>query len=76
VAKPKASRLPIVILCLGKQAAARALGIKVERINDALDAGILEARQVGKQIKIPVWGPKGMTALYESWPLAKRRACR
>lgn len=62
------------MLALGKSAAARALGVKLQRINEAIDAGQLVARQLGKQIRVPVFGPQGLQQWFETWPIAKRKA--
>jgi hypothetical protein len=68
-----ANASPKVILALGQAAAARALGIRVERIRDALDSGALVCRQLGNKHRIPVFGPLGLQEWFDSWPLAERK---
>ena len=68
-----ASTRPEIVLCLSLSGACRALGVKRHVIDAALDQGILEARRCGKHIKVPCFGPKGLEALYLTWPLYTRR---
>ena len=75
----RANVKPTIILALNKSEAVRALGLGrngLKRIDDALDAGIVEARVIGKMIKLPVWGPKGLQSWFESFPRYTRRTTR
>jgi hypothetical protein len=72
---PRNTTKPEYVLGMTAMATARALGIRPERVAEALDAGHLVARQLngrGKAI-IPVFGPHGVQAWFESWPIAKRK---
>jgi hypothetical protein len=71
---PRASTRPKIVLALSKSGAAAALGVKLWRINDALDTGLLVARKVGNQIRIPVFGPQGLQEWFDTWPLSKRKS--
>jgi hypothetical protein len=70
---PRNTTQPEIMLALSKSATARALGVKVERVNAALDAGLLVARQCGAKTKIPIFGDRGAQAWFDSWPEAKRK---
>jgi hypothetical protein len=63
---------PEIMLALSQSATARALGIRPERVRDALDAGELVARRLGGKIRIPVFGERGIQAWFDRWPIAKR----
>jgi hypothetical protein len=73
---PRATTRPEIILALTASSAARALGIRAERIQAALDQGLLVARQCGARKLIPVFGEGGIQEWFESWPVAKRRVSR
>jgi hypothetical protein len=71
---PRNSTIPEAILALSPSAAARALGIRAERIQDAIDQGHLIVYQLGVRKRIPTWGPMGLQAWVENyWRLAKRK---
>jgi hypothetical protein len=70
---PRNTTRPEIMLALSQSATARALGIRPERVRDALDAGQLVARQLGAKIRIPVFGERGIQAWFDSWPVAKRK---
>jgi hypothetical protein len=62
------------VLALSPSSAARALGIRPERIQDAVDQGHLVVYQLGVRKRILVGGPKGLQAWVENhWPIAKRK---
>jgi hypothetical protein len=70
---PRNTTMPEAILALSPSAAARALGIRPERVTDAIDAGHLTVRQLGVRKRIAV--PEIM-AWYSTWKTAKRAAKR
>ena len=62
-----------VLLAMSPRGAAAALGIPYAAIQRELDLGNLVCRQYGQRKRIAVFGPKGLQAFYESWPVADRR---
>jgi hypothetical protein len=70
---PRNTTRPEIMLALSPSATARALGIKIERVNAAIDAGDLIVRRLGAKRKIAVWQ---IQSWFESWPLAKRKVPR
>ena len=70
---PRNTTMPEAILALSPSAAARALGIRPERVTEAIDQGQLTVRQLGVRKRIAVFGPGGIQEWFESWPVAKRR---
>jgi hypothetical protein len=58
------------VLCLSISKTALALSVPRRMVNDWLDAGKLELRQVGQMQRIPV---SSIAALIESWPLTQRK---
>jgi hypothetical protein len=73
---PRASTRPEIILALSPSATARALGIRYERIMDAIDAGQLVVRQVCGKKRIPVFGPRGVQEFFDGFPEATRKVPR
>jgi hypothetical protein len=65
----------VVLLALTQSQAARAFGVRPERIRAACDAGELVCRQLpGSSYKrIPVFGEHGLQQWFDSWPLANRK---
>lgn len=65
----------VVHLALTQSQAARAFGVRPERIRDAVDAGLLVCRQLpgSSYQKIPVFGDHGLQAWFDNWPLAIRK---
>jgi hypothetical protein len=70
---PRNTTKPEIILGLSISATARSFGIRPERVNDALDAGLLEMRQLGAKKRIPVFGPRGIVEWFNSWAPAQRK---
>jgi hypothetical protein len=72
---PRNTTKPEYVLAMTASATARALGIRPERVAEALDAGHLVARQLNGRGKalIPIGGPQGTEAWFLSWPISKRR---
>jgi hypothetical protein len=70
---PRNSTRPEAILALSPSATARALGIRSERVADALDQGLLVARQSGVRKRIAVFGKGGIQEWFESWPVTRRK---
>lgn len=65
---------PEALLALSPSATARALGIRPERVQEAIDAGHLVSRQIGVRRRIMVFGEFGIQHWVENhWPLAQRR---
>lgn len=70
---PRNSTRPEIMLALSRTAAARAFGVKIERVTAALDEGLLVARRCGAKVRIPIFGPQGLQAWFETWPIATRK---
>jgi hypothetical protein len=66
---PRSNR-PDTVLCLSISKTALALAIPRRLVNQYLDVGKLELRQVGQMQRIPV---SSIAALIETWPLATRK---
>jgi hypothetical protein len=71
---PRASTRPEIMLALSQSATARALGIRPERVRDAIDAGELIVRQLGAKRRIAVFGEGGIQKWFESWPRHNERS--
>ena len=70
---PRNTTRPEIMLALSRTATARALGIKIERVNEALDQGLLVERRCGAKVRIPIFGERGVQAWFDSWPIATRK---
>lgn len=65
---PRNSTKPVIMLALSISASARALGIRSEDIQTALENGSLVCRSFGARRRIAVFGEGGLQAWFESWP--------
>jgi hypothetical protein len=73
---PRATSANVILLALSPIQTARALGIRPERVNEAIDAGHLIVRQLGTKRRIAVFGPDGIQEWFLSWPRAARKVSR
>jgi hypothetical protein len=73
---PRNTTAPVIHLALSPSATARALGIRDERVSEAIDAGHLIVRQLGTKRRIAVFGPGGIQEWFLSWPRAARKVPR
>lgn len=67
---PRNTTLPEAILALSPSATARALGIRPERVREAIDEGHLVVRQIGVRKRIAV---SEIMTWFESFPQSKRK---
>jgi hypothetical protein len=67
------SKNPVLILALSPDAAANSLGIRPEKVAQAIDSGALIVRTCGVKRRIAVFGTGGIQEWFESWPQAKRK---
>lgn len=65
-----------IMLALSPTEAARALGIRVERINQAVRDRKLIVRRIGVRHKIAVGGPGGLQEWFSSLPIVKSKLKR
>ena len=73
---PRNTTAPEITLALPRIGAARALGIRIERINEAVDAGHLVVRMCGPKARIPVFGKCGLQEWFNRWPQQVKRKRR
>jgi hypothetical protein len=64
---------PSDVLALSPAQTAAALGIRPERVADAIRSGELVVRTIGPKRRIAVHGAGGIQAWFESWPVATER---
>ena len=67
---PRNTTMPEALLALSPSATARALGIRPERVQEAIEQGHLTVRQIGVRRRIAV---TDIMTWFESWPVAKRK---
>jgi hypothetical protein len=70
---PRNTTPPKVVLALSRSQTSFALGVPVDRINDAVDRGELIVRIVGRKARIAVFGPGGIQEWFLSCPEQKKR---
>jgi hypothetical protein len=71
---PRNSTPQEAVLALSPSSAARALGIRPERIQDAIDEGHLVVYQLGVRKRLLVGGLNGLEAWVQNhWKIAKRK---
>jgi hypothetical protein len=66
---PRNTTMPEALLALSPSATARALGIRPERVREAIELGILTVRTSGTRRRIAV---SETMAWFSTWPVAKR----
>jgi hypothetical protein len=66
---PRAQR-PEIYLALSIGSACASLAVPRSAVMAAIDAGLLEVRQLGNRKRISVFGQRGLQAWFETWPLA------
>jgi hypothetical protein len=59
---------PEITLALSLSATARALGIRLERVQQAILEGKLIVRTCGRKQRIAVFGEGGIQEWFQSWP--------
>jgi helix-turn-helix protein len=67
---PRNTTTPEAILALSPSATARALGVRAERVQEAIDAGHLVVRQIGVKRRIAV---SDIMTWFSTWPIAQRK---
>jgi hypothetical protein len=73
---PRTPTRPVeIMLALSPQDTARSLGIRAEKVRDAIRDRKLIVRKLGMKRRIAVFGDGGIQQWFQSWPEVTQKEC-